>query len=92
MTNNVLNLRVTPDSSLVEFLEYDQRRKEMLVKYKRGKYKGMEKKYFDISKNSFMIILNSDSIGKSLIRLVQNKKSTFVRKPLLTRLRMFAAS
>ncbi|MGB3469071.1 MAG: hypothetical protein WBA74_27545 [Cyclobacteriaceae bacterium] len=92
MTNNVLNLRVTPNSTLIEFLEYDQRKKEMLVKYKRGKYKGMEKRYFDISKNGFMNILNSDSVGRSLIRLVQNKKSIFVRKPLLTRFRLFAAS
>jgi len=86
MTNNVLNLRVTPDSTLVEFLEYDQRKKEMLVKFKRGKYKGMERRYIDIPKGDFMEVLESESVGKSLLKLIKDKKGVCKKKTILSRL------
>ena len=86
MTNNVLNLRVTPASSLVEFLEYDQRKKELLVKFKRGKYKGKQRRYADVSKNSFMQLLDSESIGKSLLRLIKDKKGMSANPSILAKL------
>ncbi len=90
MTNKVLNLRVVPSSTLIEFLEYDQQKKELLVKFKRGKYKGKKRRYFDISNKAFMQILDSESVGKSLIRIVQNKKGISQRQTIFSRL--FAAS
>lgn len=90
MTNKVLNLRVTPSSTLIEFLEYDQLRKEMLVKFKRGKYKGMERRYFDISNSAFMEVLNSESVGKSLLKVIKDKKGVCQKRTIFSRL--FAAS
>lgn len=90
MTNKVLNLRVTPSSTLIEFLEYDQQKKELLVKFKRGKYKGRLRRYFDVSNNAFMQILNSDSVGKSLLRVIKNKKSISQKQTIFSRI--FAAS
>lgn len=86
MTNNVLNLRVTPASSLVEFLEYDQRTRELLVKFKRGKYKGRKRRYADIPKNAFMQLLDAESIGKSLLRLIKDKKGVEASPSILTKL------
>ncbi|MEL7146668.1 MAG: KTSC domain-containing protein [Bacteroidota bacterium] len=86
MTNNVLNLRVTPASSLVEFLEYDQRRQELLVKFKRGKYKGKQRKYADVSKSAFMQLLNAESIGKSLLSLIKDKKGVSANPSILNKL------
>ena len=86
MTTNVLNLRVTPASSLVEFLEYDQHKRELLVKFKRGKYKGKQRRYADISKQSFMQLLDAESVGKSLLRLIANKKGVAVRPSILSKL------
>lgn len=86
MTNNVLNLRVTPASSLVEFLEYDQRKKELLVKFKRGKYKGRQRKYTDVSSGAFMQLLDAESIGKSLLRLIKDKKGVEANSSFLNKL------
>ncbi len=86
MTNKVLNLRVTPSSTLIEFLEYDQQKQEMLVKYKRGKYKGMERRYFDIPKTAFMSVLDSESVGKSLLKLVKDKKGVCKKRTILSKL------
>jgi len=74
MTHNVLNLRITPASSLIEFLEYNNSSRELVVKFKRGKYKGKERKYSDISSQAFEQVMESESVGKSIIKLIEGKK------------------
>ena len=90
MTNKVLNLSVTPSSTLIEFLEYDQQKRELLVKFKRGKYKGRLRRYFDVSNNAFMQILDSESVGKTLLKVISNKKGVSQRQTIFSRI--FATS
>lgn len=86
MTNKVLNLRVKTASTLIEFLEYDQQKREMLVKFKRGKYKGRQRRYFDISNSAFMQILNAESVGKSFLKITKDKKGANYRQTIFSRL------
>ncbi len=86
MIHNVLNLRITPTSSLVEFMEYDKTKQELLVKFKRGKHKGKERKYFNISNGAFIKVLESESVGKSLLKLIHDKKGENSKKSIFGRL------
>jgi hypothetical protein len=70
----VLTERFAPKkSSLVEYIIYDAKNKELEVKYKSGKHKGKLKKYAQIAQEQFEYIVASESVGRTLISILEKR-------------------
>jgi hypothetical protein len=70
----VKRITIEPLSSLIESLTYDQSDYTLSVKYKSGTRKGSTHKYTQISLQSFLKLLESESIGKSVLALAKNAR------------------
>jgi hypothetical protein len=64
----------TPDSSLIDYLVYDHAKEILQVMYKRGKYEGKLKTYKKFSRTAFEQIMQSESKGRELLKILQQLK------------------
>lgn len=69
MNKRVIRLSVEVDSSVIESIEYNGISHVLDVKYKRGKYKGRTKHYTGVAHDTFLEILNAESIGRTILSL-----------------------
>lgn len=74
MEKEVIREKFKVKSSLINYLVYDYQKEELDVKYKRGKHKGNTRTYTNISQAELKEILESDSPGKQLLKLIGKKK------------------
>ncbi len=70
----VRKISIEPLSSLIENLTYDQSTYTLSVKYKSGSRKGKTHEYSQISFESFMRLLESESIGRAVLSLAKKSK------------------
>ncbi len=65
----IRQLKVEVESSLVEFVEYNYLKAQMLVRFKRGKAKKRQQVFKLVTPQDFWIIINSDSIGRTILQM-----------------------
>ena len=70
----VRRIIIEPLSSLIEKLTYDQSSYILYVKYKSGSRKGRTHEYPQVSLESFMRILESESVGRAVVSLAKRSK------------------
>jgi hypothetical protein len=75
-TTTVREINITPNSSLIEKLEYCKSDRRLDVLYKSGKRKGTVRTYHDISFSQFMDLLSAESLGKAVIKLAKSTKKS----------------
>ena len=65
----IKQLKVEVESSLIEFVEYNKSKSQMQVRFKRGKTSKRKKTFEAISPQDFWTIINSESIGRAILKL-----------------------
>ncbi|WP_422359221.1 hypothetical protein [Reichenbachiella sp.] len=69
-TNRLKNIKIEVESSLIDYMQYSWEDSSLLVKYRHGNFlKQSVKRYEGVSQEQFFEMLNSDSVGKALLRL-----------------------
>ena len=70
--SSIKHIKVDVNSSLIEYLEYSPEELKMSVKYKSGKHANKVRNYPDISVRDFFHVIESDSIGRAVLKLIQS--------------------
>lgn len=74
-TQHIGTLKIQTNSSLIEWLEYHPDTMRLEVHYKRGSRKDTTRTYNEISMGMFMKVLSGPSLGKALLKMLQQKES-----------------
>jgi hypothetical protein len=73
----IKSFKAEVSSSIVDSVEYDYLSNQMVVKFKKGKYKRKVKTIDNISFTKAIEIISSSSVGKSVLKLLhQQSKSS----------------
>ena len=73
-TEKMKKIKVDVFSSMVDFIEYSQNNNILLVKFKKGKYKGKIRSYDSVTPSQFFQILESDSVGRSVLKFAEKRR------------------
>jgi len=76
-TENLEDIRVGVQSSLIEYLEYSKHDSTLSIKFKGGKHRGRVRSYEDVPAQSFFELLSQPSIGKAVLRLLKSRSSDY---------------
>ncbi|MEN7550857.1 KTSC domain-containing protein [Rapidithrix thailandica] len=71
----VVSEKVTiPQSSLIDYLVYNYEKRELHVKFKRGKHKGQLRMYHGFSRSEYEGVVNAESPGRTLLKYLAQKR------------------
>lgn len=62
------------NSSLIEYISYNQKALLLQVKYQRGRYKNQLLSYNEITTEEFNRIMEAKSKGRALLKVIETKK------------------
>ena len=74
-TDNLQDIRVGVQSSLIEYLEYSKEDATMSIKFKGGKHRGCVKSYENVPPHRFFELLSQPSVGKAVLRLLKSRSA-----------------
>ena len=74
MEKEIIREKFRVKSSLIDYLIYDYQKKELEVRFKRGRYKGEVRSYGGVTKNELDSILTAESPGRRLLKVIAKKR------------------